>query len=179
MRLVVAIILVCFTLSSQAQKEIPAIGEINFGISKKEARRIYKNDRETYYLKFGKNTFNPTIIGSKFMPGLQRLSFNHSIKDGSTGTNDRKSAELCLQMEEYFKGLGGKITYYNPNYPAAKNMIGATIFIAEFDDKVIRPFVNTSIESSKKEWEYVFGLDIMSTDYYNSKALQYKSYTKK
>lgn len=179
MKITVAILLLCFGLNTQAQEVVNAIGEINFGISKKEAKRTYKINKQSYYLEFGQHTFNPTIMGSRFFPGLQRLTFNHSIKDGSTGANDRESAELCLLMEEHFKSQGGKITYYNPNYPIAKNMIGSTVFLVEFEDKVIRPFVNTSIESSAKVWEYIFAIDIMTIDYYNSQALNYKSAQKK
>lgn len=101
--------LIALCLAFCAASQIKAIGNINFGMDKKQVQALIKADRDAHRLKVGGGYFEPVPLSFKYDNGLSKMVFNYVADNAEIGLNTAAVYELINNCRETVKQAGGNV----------------------------------------------------------------------
>jgi hypothetical protein len=122
-KIILLSVAVLFYITSPAQ--IKAIGNVNFGMDKKEVQDAVKADREAHSLTIGEGVFVPVLMSFKYENGLSKLVFNYKPNKNVTGLTATESTELIAKAETVLTNAGATILLRNDDLKSEHQLVAA------------------------------------------------------
>ena len=102
---------ILFVITTNAQ--IKAIGNLYFGMDKKEVQAAVKADRDAHFLTVGNGRFVPVLMSFKYDNGLSKLVFNYSANNNTIGLTETQTKELVALAETVLTNAGATLLTRN------------------------------------------------------------------